>query len=213
MKKLLILPVAALLAVGCQNAGQETTTTVKTDSVQKTEAPAATGAKPDSAAMMKNWTDFMTPGPMQALLGRFAGKWEVENRLGNDTAHMTVIKGSGEIRMIMGGRYQQSNFKGDFNGMPFEGLEYMAYDNGKKVFVNTWIDNMGTGVMILEGTYDSTAKTLTLTGKTTDPSTNKEMNEKIVKHFVDDKHIVTEMFSIGADGKETKSMDMRMTRK
>ena len=35
----------------------------------------------------------------------------------------------------MGGRYQQSTFKGDFGGMPFEGTSTTGYDNAKKVLL------------------------------------------------------------------------------
>lgn len=34
--------------------------------------------------------------------------------------------------MIFGGRYQLSNYKGNFMGMPFEGMSIMGYDNAKK---------------------------------------------------------------------------------
>lgn len=50
-------------------------------------------------------------------------------------------------------------------GMPFEGHGTLAYDNHRKMFVSTWIDNMGSGIMVLEGTYDDASKTLTLMGK------------------------------------------------
>jgi Protein of unknown function (DUF1579) len=46
--------------------------------------------------------------------------------------------------MILGGRYQQSTTKGSFNNMPFEGISLLGYDNAKKVFMNSWVDNMGT---------------------------------------------------------------------
>ena len=36
-----------------------------------------------------------------------------------------------------------------------------GYDNVKKKFLASWIDNMGTGIMNLEGTYDAATKSLT----------------------------------------------------
>jgi hypothetical protein len=35
--------------------------------------------------------------------------------------------------------------------MPFEGISTLGYDNAKKTFFSTWIDNMGTGMMVMEG--------------------------------------------------------------
>lgn len=60
--------------------------------------------------------------------------------------------------MILGGRYQQSMHTGSFNGMPFEGISLVGYDNTKKVFMSSWADNMGTGSMYMEGTWDQTPK-------------------------------------------------------
>ena len=45
--------------------------------------------------------------------------------------------------------------------MDFQGQGLEGYDNVKKKFVSTWIDNMGTGIMIAEGTYDPATKTFT----------------------------------------------------
>ena len=35
--------------------------------------------------------------------------------------------------------------------MTFKGTGIEGYDNGKKKFVGTWMDNMGTGIMMSEG--------------------------------------------------------------
>ena len=54
----------------------------------------------------------------------------------------------------MGGRYQEGTYSGDMFGMPFEGRGMVAYDNATEEFVSTWIDNMGTGMMVTKGKYD-----------------------------------------------------------
>ena len=40
-----------------------------------------------------------------------------------------------------------------------------GYDNVKKKFVASWIDNMGTGIQFSEGTYDPATKTFTYTSE------------------------------------------------
>ena len=74
-----------------------------------------------------------------------------------------------------GGRYQQSTYTGNLGGMPFEGIGTLAYDNSRKVYVSSWIDNMGTGMMYLEGTYDEATKTLTMKGKAVDVTTGQDI--------------------------------------
>src|SRR5258707_1508145 len=49
--------------------------------------------------------------------------------------------------------------------MEFKGMAVEGYDNVKKKFVSSWIDNMGTGIMNSEGTYDEASKTLTYTAE------------------------------------------------
>ena len=43
-------------------------------------------------------------------------------------------------------------------GMPMEGWSIEGYDNGKKEFVNIWIDNMGSGMASSSGKYDEVTK-------------------------------------------------------
>jgi hypothetical protein len=96
--------------------------------------------------------------------------------------------------------------------MPFEGISTTGYDNAKKIFVNSWIDNMGTGMMHLEGSWDSQANAINFTGTMVDPASGKDVPVREVMKFVDDKNQVMEMYGI-ADGKEYKSMEVKYTRK
>ncbi len=85
--------------------------------------------------------------------------------------------------------------------MDFEGHGVTAYDNAKKKFISTWIDNMGTGVMYVEGPYDETTKTISMTGKMMDPSTGKETDVRQVLRSPDDKTQVMELYC-NLNGKE-----------
>jgi len=54
-------------------------------------------------------------------------------------------------------------------GMPFEGIGINGYDNLKKKFVSTWIDNMGTMIVMSTGTFDPATKTFTYMGEMDNP--------------------------------------------
>src|SRR5216684_3555963 len=54
---------------------------------------------------------------------------------------------------------------GKMKDMTFKGMGIEDYDNVKKKFVGTWVDNMGTGIMMSEGRYDVATKTSTYTGE------------------------------------------------
>lgn len=96
-------------------------------------------------------------------------------------------------------------------GQPFEGQGTLAWDNARKILISTWIDNMGTGVMYMEGTWDNASKSATLKGKTIDPGTGKDMDVKEVFTAIDDNTQKMEMFMI-QDGKEFKTMEIMFTR-
>ena len=115
----------------------------------------------------------------------------------------------------MGGRYQVTNHTGTMMDMPFEGMAILAYDNARKEFISTWIDNVGTGVMTLKGTWDDATKSINLKGTCVDPSAGdgREMAVREVMKATDDNHQVMEMYGQGPDGKEFKMMEIKYTRK
>ncbi|WP_315819019.1 DUF1579 domain-containing protein [Paraflavitalea speifideaquila] len=218
MKRLTVIfcSTIVLATIGCNDAGTGTgtksdTTTAAKDTTTTAETPAP---PPDSAAMMKAWTEYMTPGEPHKVMASQNGKWE-----GKITMWMapgappSESKGTCVNQMIMGGRYQEGKFAGDFNGMPFEGRSIMGYDNTRKVFISTWIDNMGTGVMTTEGPWDPATKTISLTGKMIDPMTGKECQVREVMTLIDDKSSKMEMYNTPAGQKEFKSMEILYTKK
>jgi hypothetical protein len=113
--------------------------------------------------------------------------------------------------MILGGRYQESTNTGSFNGMPFEGISTVGYDNAKKKYVSTWVDNMGTGIMYLEGTWNNATRMGVFTGTAIDPMTGKECNIRQTLKIIDENTQEMEMFD-NKMGKETKTMHIKLMR-
>jgi len=198
---------ALLFATACTNSAKREKTTIDSATNAIVEEPM------DSAAMMKAWEAYMTPGDAHKMLAKYNGTWDAEvSHWMKPDAAPTVSKASCINKMILGGRYQQSTFSGNFEGMPFEGIGTLAYDNTRKTFLSTWVDNMGTGVMYLEGTYDEPKKLLTLKGKTVDPASGKEMQIIETTKFIDDNNQYMEMFD-ASKGKEIKTMAIKFTRR
>lgn len=170
-------------------------------------------ANSQTAEQMKAWQDYMEPGDMHKMMASWDGAWEMDithwMEPGAEGAKSTATC---ETKTIMGGRYSESKHNGNFFGAPFEGLSLMGYDNGKKEFVSTWIDNMGTGIMIMTGTYDAATKTIKMKGTATDPMTGKDVAMRETLQIVDDNTQVMEMYS-EVDGKEFKNMSIAMKRK
>ncbi len=209
MKKIHLLTTVLLLAsTACNNAKKEEGTTAKDSSTQQAAAPA-----PDSATMMKNWQAYMTPGDMHKMMASWDGNWSctVSSWMQPGTPPVTS-KATAVNKMVLGGRYQASTFTGSFNGMPFEGMGTLAYDNAKKLFISTWVDNMGTGVMKMEGPWDPAKKSMELKGTMVDPSSGKDVTARETFTEKDANTQVMTMFAPGPDGKEFKTMEIIFTR-
>ncbi len=208
---------ATLLLISCNNSDDKTKTeATPADNKEKmaevkTETPQA---PPDSATMMKNWQTYMTPGDVHKMMASWNGAWKSEITMWEQPGKEPMKStGSAVNKMVLGGRYQESVNIGNMMGMPFEGHGTLAYDNAKKIFESTWIDNMGSGIMKLSGPWDAATKTITLSGKGVDPMTLAEKDYRETFRVVDDNTQMMEMFGPGMDGKEWKMMEIKFTRK
>jgi hypothetical protein len=167
----------------------------------------------DSATQAQKWMEYMTPGEMHKMLADMNGEWNVETTMWMDPAKPPMTsKGTMSNKMILGGRYQEGKHKGSMMGMPFEGISTTGYDNATKKFVSTWVDNMGSGVMKMEGDWDETSKTITLKGSMVDPITGKDCEMREVLKVIDKDNQQMEMY-MTQDGKEYKTMESKISRK
>ncbi|MDR6969336.1 hypothetical protein J2X31_003366 [Flavobacterium arsenatis] len=186
---------------------------VKTDSTDTVVAATPEAPKADSATVAKAWEAYMTPSKGHEMLAKDNGTWNAEMTFWSpDSPEPMKSTAVATYKMILGGKYQEANYTGDMMGMPFEGRGTVAYDNAKEKFISTWIDNMGTGMMVSEGTYDEASKTLTFTGNMVDPVTKKEKLIKEIITYMDNDTQKMEMFDV-ENGKEFKSMEIISKRK
>jgi hypothetical protein len=169
---------------------------------------------PEQQKEQQRWMQYMTPGEMHALMGKQDGDWHESLTFWMDPkAPPTKAESECSNSMILGGRYQESTHSGEMLGMPFEGKGIMGYDNIKKVFQSTWVDNMGTGIMFLEGPFDPKSNSITLTGKMVDPMSGNTSAVREVLTFVTEKKQKLEMYATSKEGKEFKSMEINMDKK
>lgn len=162
--------------------------------------------------MMKAWQDYMTPGQMHEMLAKGVGEWTAKIKMWEDPSKPpTESIGTSEVKSILGGRYFEGTYKGTYNGMEFNGKTVNGYDNAKKKFFNTWIDNFGTGIMYLEGTYDEGNNLFTFTGTEVDPMSGKDIPVRETFKNVDADHQHMEMFMTDKD-QEFKTMEIDYTR-
>ena len=162
---------------------------------------------------MQKWMDYMTPGDMHKMLAAHTGAWTAKTTFWMvPGGEPTVSDATSTGEMIMGGRYLMSKFKGNMMGMPFEGMSIEGFDNATKMFNSTWVDNMGTGIMLMTGIYDESAKQIVYTGKVVDPISGGYVEMRQVAKYNSDGSMLMEMYGPGPDGKEFKTMEITFTK-
>jgi hypothetical protein len=167
----------------------------------------------DSAAMMEAMARAATPGDPHKRLDQFAGTWttKINMWMAPGTQPMTS-EGTAENRMALGGRHLEQRFRGNFMGAPFEGVGFTGYDNVKKQYWGTWMDNMSTGMMMTTGWMPDN-KTWIFSGTAPDPMTGKDARVEERITIIDNDHHLMEMYGAAPDGTMFKMMEIHFTRK
>jgi len=161
----------------------------------------------------KAWMEYMTPGKHHEMMAKTVGEWKTITKMWMDpSAEPMVSEGTTVYEMIMGGRYLKSTHSAVMMGQPFEGMMIQGYDNVKKEFVSTWIDNMGTGIMFSSGKYDEPTQSITFEGSMVDPATGRDTKYKEIVKIIDQNKHIWEMYDL-SKGTEIKMMEIEYTRK
>ncbi len=203
---LVIFTVFGFIATGAKSYAEE-------KSKEKQEAVKQNASGHDHDAMMEKWKEFATPNENHQVLGALVGDWDYTIKWWmSPDAKPEISKGTSEVEWIMGGRFIQHEVEGTSMGQPFEGLGVTGYDNEKKQYQSTWIDNMGTGIMTASGSYDAKTKTITDQGTFTCPGEGQKSFRAVTK-FIDPNNFTYEWFMAGPDGKEFRAMEIIYARK
>src|SRR5204863_1188994 len=189
-----------------------------------TSASAPTG-QPSAADMQKMMEQMMEMSKVNEnhkLLSSGDGTWDYTVKMwmdGDTSKKPQESKGTAVRKSIMDGRFVEMDVTGKMqvpgpDGKPkemtFKGHGMEGYDNVKKKFVGTWIDNMGTSVMFSEGDYDPTTKTFTYTSEFEAIPGMKQQIREVMK-IVDNNHMAFEWYE-NQGGQEKKTMEINYTR-
>jgi hypothetical protein len=220
MKPIACTILAAALLLGCgDNSGSAPAAKAEGD---KTPAPAdQTAVKkevpkplPDSATLQKNWGDYGTPGEMHKLMAGWDGNWDGEVKMWMDPAAPPQVSQLKTVnKMILNGLFHQSTHTGNMGGMPFSGIGTMGYDNHRKLFVNTWTDNMSSGITYTEGSWDAATQTIETKGKMVDAGTKETIALREVLKLVDKDTQLLQHYHTPDGGQEAKVMEITFKRK
>lgn len=188
--------------------------------IQPAEAKQS-AAQPGDAEMMAKMMELAKLNDNHKLLASMAGTWTYTVKMWMDPkGNPSESKGTATRKATMDGRYLHGDYSGKFKmpgadgkmkEMEFKGMSLDGYDNAKQKFVSAWVDNMGTGIMLSEGTYDAATKTFTFTGEYEAVPGMKSKVREVIK-MADKDHHSMEYYEDRGTG-EAKTMEINYTRK
>ncbi|MEZ0130847.1 DUF1579 domain-containing protein [Flavobacterium sp. LBUM151] len=206
------LSLLALCFVSCKKEIKTEIDTVKITDTIKTKGT-VTEPVLDSAAQMKAWAAYASPGTAHKMMADETGTWNCDMTFWMEpNGKPEKATSVAHIKMVLGGRYQETNYSGTMMGQAFEGKSTLAYNNASKEYTTTFIDNMGTGMMVAIGKYNEASKSMELKGDMVNPVNGKKTPYREIYTIVDAKTRKMEMFDV-KNGEEFKSMEIIMKKK
>jgi Protein of unknown function (DUF1579) len=164
-------------------------------------------------AMMEIYAKLAQPGEPHKLFATLAGSWTTKTKEWMEPGKPpTESTGSAEMKMLLGGRFLYQEFTGQMMGRPFAGVGIDAYDNVRKKYVTAWMDTMGTGIFMMEGTASADGKTITLKGQHAEPG-GGHMTHRAIWKIVNSNTQTFDMYGAHHGGKEMKMLEITYTRK
>jgi len=171
------------------------------------------GKPMDKEAMMELWKQLGTPGEPHKLFATLAGSWATATKEWMEPGKPAIeSSGTAEMKMLLDGRFLYQEFNGQMMGQPFNGIGIDAYDNMKKKYVTAWMDSMGTGIFLMEGTASPDGKTITLRGSHPEPGGGK-MTHRAVWKIIDANNQTFDMYGAHHGQKEMKVLEITYQRK
>ena len=171
--------------------------------------------------MMNQMMELAKLNENHKLLADLDGTWDYVVKFSpGPGAPEQQSKGTAVRKSMMGGRYfimdvtgkmKMPGSDGKMKDIEFKGHGMEGYDNAKKKFVGTWMDNMSTGMMMSEGDYDPASKTFTYTGEMEMLPGMKQKVREVLK-LTDKNHMTFEWYE-DRGGQEAKTMEINYTRR
>ena len=189
----------------------------------KAVAPAGQPNAADMQKMMEQMMEMSKLNENHKLLSSGDGTWDYTVKMwmdGDASKKPQESKGTAVRKSIMEGRFVEMDVTGKMqmpgpDGKPkemtFKGHGMEGYDNVKKKFVGTWMDNMGTAIMMSEGTYDPATKSFTYTSEM-EPLPGMKTQVREVLKLTDNTHMNFEWYE-NQGGQEKKTMEINYTKK
>ena len=183
-------------------------------------SPLLLAAGPSQAPAMdpkalQAWMDAAAPVAAHARLKAYVGTWTTRQTdwlLTGD--RWNEADGTATCRLILGGRFLQEDYATTLDGHPFHALGLTGFDRQRNTYVAQWLDDFGTGVIALEGAFDSKGRVLTLNGPSPSGFVGRHaaLGWRVTDTWWDPDHHTVAWWGQGRDGRPVKVSEILYTR-
>jgi len=140
--------------------------------------PLAAEEKPKPGMGMEEMAAAMAagaPGEHHEHLAKLVGQWQVRIKMFPPEEDAVPIESRGMVvnTMVMGGRFLQADYKGEFMRQKVLGMGLDGYDSAKKKHVGIWVDDMATALNYFEGECSDDGKVMTMYSTGVDPQSGQ----------------------------------------
>lgn len=178
------------------------------------------GMDPKMAEAMKNMQAQGALNENHGYLKQLEGEWDCATKMWMaEGAPPQEDKFTSSAKVSFDGHFLIEKLQGNMNfgegvpPMPFTGMSIIGYDNFKKQFTSTWLDNMTSGIMNQTGSASQGGKVFTFEGEGYCCMNNKICDFKSVCTIIDANTRKFEMWGPDDSGKMFKGMEITYTRK
>jgi hypothetical protein len=217
-----LIAILSAVLIATTSSAQVPATSPATGTSSTAAQPANATGQPNPAEMMKQMMEMSKLNENHKLLAETNGNWNFTVKMWmnpDPNAKPQESKGTAIRKSIMGGRYVMMDVTGKMQipgeggkmkDTQFKGMGIDGYDNVKKKFVASWIDNMSTGIQFSEGTYDAATTTFTYTSDMEQMPGMRTPVRQVLK-VPDNNHMTLEWYETHG-GQEKKTMEIAYTR-
>jgi hypothetical protein len=173
----------------------------------------ATGALAQSEEEMAAMQEMAAPGEHHEHLAMLVGDWTYTAKMWTPGAPEPMeMNGTMSAEKMLGGRFVEETWKGEFLGMPFLGIAVDGYDKAEQTYTSTWRDNFGTYTLHYTGSCEKDGKIRTTTGTFKDPMSGEMVTDEGKVTFRDDGTVLLESWRVDKNGGKSKTMEIVLTR-
>ena len=145
------------------------------------------------AALQSRYRELAQPGPEHEMLARMEGTWRQEIRMWpSPGAEPTSMTGTAESRLVLGGRFLQSESRMPGSELPI-GISMMGFDRRSSEYTALGLDVSGTYWVTARGPRNEESGAVVMSGEDHDPALGHTQIYDFVIRWTDDDTFIWEI--------------------